>query len=762
MFDVKNAIDKGYKPIPINMLAGGSLVPWHYQDRNGVYGYTDTDLYKNRSIFGIVLLDVVLIDVDAHKPGADLAPIKSDLCELLDVDLEGLEDLVFQDNLSNNSIHYLVKLPKDIDFTTILQSNHSKLIDFVDFKVGRQIVHVRSTKRQFWRHVDDLHVLTCDQVYKIFDRKNIDLSNNDDFDRLVSASQNSRSDIDRMLKNCDPNCGYDDWFRIGMAIASWDNSDVGLSLWDDWSSGGSSYRSGECAIKWRSFGGGSISVGTLSHISREHSATTIAQHVQQLCSCISTADLVAMSTVIKDRISNFASNFDIGEIDRKLIAGAYSKRLKKLTGGSVSVADIMRELFTHAKPKRDGAWDHWLYILSLDAYYNLTDGTVYSSRAFDLACGHLVPKDPTSGGSLAASRFVAKEALIEIVHNVEYMPLIQDVIVELDQGYDVPRKCLNSFRPNSIPTGADRVSDGGLEYIKMLRSHLNLLCGSAKNGAILEQWIAHQAQRPGHKILWAPVVQSIQGVGKSYIAQLLKVILCDVNVKVISPDQVLSQFKGWAVDSAVNVLEELRVSGKNRQDAMNALKPLITDKKIQVADKFIKASERINTTNYICFTNFKNSLPVDSTDRRWWIVSSKIESLEDMYEFTGMAKSDYFNSLFDGLELYADEVVCYFRHLRLTDNFLDTKQAPLTAEKLAIEATEQSRVLGLRQVKGMIDDDSIDFATRGSIDFARVRLELASRFDGVNLSDDNVIRIASHLGFQKSQGDNDLWLRHAN
>lgn len=57
------------------------------------------------------------------------------------------------------------------------------------------------------------------------------------------------------LKSIDPDCGYDDWIRVGMAIFhETQGSDYGLALFDEWSSKGKKYKGlPEIEAKWRSF-----------------------------------------------------------------------------------------------------------------------------------------------------------------------------------------------------------------------------------------------------------------------------------------------------------------------------------------------------------------------------------------------------------------------------------------------------------------------------------------------------------------------------
>lgn len=66
----------------------------------------------------------------------------------------------------------------------------------------------------------------------------------------------------KALAHLDPDMPYDEWIAVGMALFDLDPSG-GLALWDSWSSGGSKYKPGLCAGKWRSFHKGLITRGRL-------------------------------------------------------------------------------------------------------------------------------------------------------------------------------------------------------------------------------------------------------------------------------------------------------------------------------------------------------------------------------------------------------------------------------------------------------------------------------------------------------------------
>lgn len=70
-----------------------------------------------------------------------------------------------------------------------------------------------------------------------------------------------------MLDAISPDCSYDEWLKVGMALKH-EGADV--SVWDDWSRRGSKYKYGECQRKWKSFKSDGVTGGTLYHIAASY------------------------------------------------------------------------------------------------------------------------------------------------------------------------------------------------------------------------------------------------------------------------------------------------------------------------------------------------------------------------------------------------------------------------------------------------------------------------------------------------------------
>lgn len=76
----------------------------------------------------------------------------------------------------------------------------------------------------------------------------------------------SHADIADMLAHVDPDCPYDQWIRIGMAVHH-ATGGTGFALWDAWSARGDKYQAGKMEAHWHSFGRSAnpATLGTIIH-----------------------------------------------------------------------------------------------------------------------------------------------------------------------------------------------------------------------------------------------------------------------------------------------------------------------------------------------------------------------------------------------------------------------------------------------------------------------------------------------------------------
>lgn len=284
-----------------------------------------------------------------------------------------------------------------------------------------------------------------------------------------------------------------------------------------------------------------------------------------------------------------------------------------------------------------GSFDDWVFLTRRGVFRNVFTGEECSPTAFNLAYGRDVPPVEVKDRivQVSAAKYLMNHIEGRIAHDVLYVPSLAaiDPIFEYEGVAYV-----NSYMLNRVPQ-ADPNWKQKPEW-KVCENHLkNIL---PNDWQTLLHWMAHNVQRPGEKVLWAPIVKGIQGDGKSTLARIMGSAMGQHNVRMIATEEMQSDFNGWAEGACVGVLEEIRIKGHNRHDAMNKLKPLVTNEKISVVRKGQDGRNIPNSTNYMALTNHEDALVLDADDRRWGVFFTRFKTRQEMLDATG---PDYWEKL---------------------------------------------------------------------------------------------------------------------
>lgn len=610
--------------------------------------------------------------------------------------------------------HIYLKIPEEyIGFSLKKTLKDFPGIDFLS-EGSYCLISDCETKDGIYTWSDDLfksfiQLQAPEKILKLISFENNITRNNEDlgdFNNIIGGSSSSLPEdkVLNMLSKLDPSMKNDEWVKVGMALHDWDPI-KGKDLWEDWSKLGDNYKKGETEKRWKSFNiGHGVTLGTINYMVKEVVYDEISKKVDDIIIKIKNSNEKEIEFDLFPKIKKLS----LSKLAIEKIAKVIQNRFKELMETKIPISDIRNEITYNGvvsgefiEEDQKPSWtNEWVYVNSHTCFANLKTLRLLKTEAFNLKNGKYVPES-SNGSKQSASKYVADKGYMQTVDMMAYLPNMNEAIVSIEDF-----KVLNSFNINTVPKASIKYSEEGLKAIELVKKHISFICGDDKNSNILTQWIAHQIQFPGKQILWSPVIQSIQGVGKSFFGELLRCCLGDRNVGTVSPTQVISDFNGWATGVSVNVLEELRVKGHNRYNAVNSLKPLITDRMIQINDKGVKQFMTYNTTNYICFTNYKDSIPLDSDDRRWWVIFVNIDSLDEMSNIVGESAITYFPNLFNAVRTYGSEIRKWLLEYNLTDEFLSIKQAPITNEKLNMIATEECSLEGYVEIKEMIEKGS--------------------------------------------------------
>lgn len=248
--------------------------------------------------------------------------------------------------------------------------------------------------------------------------------------------------------------------------------------------------------------------------------------------------------------------------------------------------------------------------------------------------------------------------------------------------WTVPKVDGTSFRPD-LPTGTIATDELGRRSINIyitatiermegdpapFLKHLAALIPNADDQQILLAYMAHNAQYPGFKIPWAPVIQSTEGAGKNIIKYAMTHVIGDHYSYPPNPKELAAgggKFNDWMHRKLFLIADEIKTDDK--RDLVEILKPMISETTLEMQGKGRDQRKADNPANWMFFTNWKDAIPVHANGRRFAIFYSAIQSLQDALD-RGMNDA-YFKSLYDewlgakthktGLKIIADYLLSY-------------------------------------------------------------------------------------------------------
>lgn len=417
----------------------------------------------------------------------------------------------------------------------------------------------------------------------------------------------------------------------------------------------------------------------------------------------------------------------IPKLDQPLLVDALKKQYKALYDVNMPTPDA-RSIVVGNDTKQNKKDDvptwckNWSWVTGQSMFINMSTREMHTKDSFNISCGKYVPFGDNNTKP-SAVKYVADHGFVRSVANLAYIPSLKSVIFDMEG-----KKYINTFNPETIPSPDDNYTTDGLEAIERVKRHIRMLCTTEENSEIFTQWLAHNIQHKGEKILWAPLFQSFEGIGKSFFGNLLEACLGQKNVGTVSSEQVNSGNNGWATGRCVNILQELRVQGKNRYEVANALKPLITDRTIEICDKWVRSYNTRNVTNYICFTNYKDALPLTENDRRWWVIFVPLKNKEDLKRYLGDDFNGYFERLFGDIEKLSGQIHKWLNEYKISAQFKAMKTAPITKDKQSLILSERMSQDGLIEAEELIKEQG-QFWTENIISTVHFFKKLSDDFD---------------------------------
>lgn len=196
----------------------------------------------------------------------------------------------------------------------------------------------------------------------------------------------------------------------------------------------------------------------------------------------------------------------------------------------------------------------------------------------------------------------------------------------------------NSYLPIDIPRKAGNPNP----FI----DHLRRLLPDSRDQSILLAYMAAVVQHKGTKFKWCPLIQGIQGNGKTLFSECVQYAVGRRYSHMPKASEIAEKFNGWLFDKFFIGVEDIYVAERKRE-VIEVLKPMITSEWHPFRGMQKTEVMRDNFANFIMNSNHKDAVRKERGDRRFCIFYTAQQDLDDLKR-DGLTDT-YFKELYDWL-----------------------------------------------------------------------------------------------------------------
>lgn len=237
--------------------------------------------------------------------------------------------------------------------------------------------------------------------------------------------------------------------------------------------------------------------------------------------------------------------------------------------------------------------------------------------------------------------------------------------------------------------------------------HLEKVFPDPRDRVIMLSYMAATLRYLGVKFQWCPLLQGMQGNGKTFFTRVLAFGIGDRYTHFPNAKQLGSNFNDWMYARCFIGVEDI-YDGK--REIAEALKPMVTNNRLEIEPKGGVKTTRDICCNFIINTNHRDGLRKQRGDRRFAPFFTAQQRLEDLKR--DKMDGDYFYNLYHWA--YRENgmaIICEFLdNFQIPDEFnpaTHCQRAPFTTS--TDTAIEHSMTPLEQEIKESIEQDVIGF-----------------------------------------------------
>lgn len=537
-----------------------------------------------------------------------------------------------------------------------------------------------------------------------------------------------KTDIAREILSFVPeNPSYTEWKEVAAALKHQyvDDEATGLKLITEWSARVCpNFEERECARRWACFkpnvkSGNCITLRTLIDVATRRGWRGLPNITKKVYQRINWwldelhpdyQDAESASILLRGLFSRMSRVPARDALEEDFIIWEASRTIKRFFDVSFSPATIrrlwknklkcqVRESYNQAPPK---ALTGWVFVVygSFQCFYNIYDNRQLTPSQFNRVHGYdllvwlnqfypevsrkwHIPNLKGNKVLLSQIRTPTKFALnymcIPVCNGRAYAPeKPTEFIVDID---GVPH--LNTYIDSRPGMDEENSELAG----KILTTHLERIIDSAKARRHLLDFLAFNVQNPGKKIRHAIYFQGFQGIGKNWLAEMMKKVLGDGNVLVSRIDP-LSGWDGWKAGNQLVFFDDfgLPPSKIAKCKAAYKMKEAIVSSDVHARRKFEGRIRVKNVTNYFIFTDRVDPVFISQGQERYYFIESSIKSREQRDRVLPAA---YFDKIWDAIQRMPGGFRHFLSHYKISNDFCPNSIAPVSDYQTEVEEEDK-------------------------------------------------------------------------
>lgn len=320
------------------------------------------------------------------------------------------------------------------------------------------------------------------------------------------------------------------------------------------------------------------------------------------------------------------------DLHRDLVAPDLQKKFAELTGEKITktaarkmLAPTVVNLRQQVEGKELPAWlKPWVYLSQDNKFLHLATKELLPKEGFNarfcVQAGELFGVSNLGTPKIQAADIAWSVYDIPKPLSTRYQPGSPDLFEE--------DACLwaNTYRTALVESGGYKGNEG----VKLLKRLLEDLFPEKEHRAMAMDFVVHCVRNPEKKLNYALLIKGAENEGKSLLSDLVAKLLGERNCSIIGTEQLREKFNGWVHEKLFCVVEEVYIPGRENDEVLNKLKPVITNSSVGVRRMQKDITNERNFCNLYLTTNYEDALRMEIDNTRYLVLFTRFRKNEEV------------------------------------------------------------------------------------------------------------------------------------